>query len=38
MAVAVNQSISSFDHAFMQIIDNEEFWEEKDHFHLVEKK
>ena len=38
MAVAVNQSISSFDHAFMQIIDNEEFWEEKDHFHLVERK
>ncbi len=38
MAVAVEQPISSFDHAFMQIIDHEDFWEEKDHFYFVERK
>ena len=38
MAVAADQSVSSFDHAFMQIIDHEDFWEEKDHFYFVERK
>ena len=38
MAVAVDQSVPSFDHAFMQIIDHEDFWEEKDHFYFVERK
>ena len=38
MAVAVEQPVQSFDHSFMQIIDHEDFWEEKDHFYFVEKK
>ena len=38
MAVAVDQPVQSFDHSFMQIIDHEDFWEEKDHFYFVEKK
>ncbi len=38
MAVSVGQSIPSFDHSFMQIIDHEDFWEEKDHFYFVERK
>ena len=38
MAVSVEQSIPSFDHSFMQIIDHEDFWEEKDHFYFVERK
>ena len=28
----------SFDHYFMQIIDHEDFWEEKDHFYFVKRK
>ena len=38
MSVAVNQSISSFDHPFCQIIDHRDFWEDKEHFYFVEKK
>tara|TARA_Y100001970_G_scaffold66808_1_gene85240 strand:+ start:7371 stop:8552 length:1182 start_codon:yes stop_codon:yes gene_type:complete len=38
MSVAVDQPVSSFDHPFMQIIDHDDFWEEKDHFYFVEKK
>ena len=38
MAVAVDQPVQSFDHSFMQIIDHEDFWEEKDHFYFVQKK
>lgn len=38
MAIAAQQPIASFEHSFMQIIDHEDFWEEKDHFYFVERK
>ena len=38
MAVAAQQPVSSFEHSFMQIIDHEDFWEEKDHFYFVKRK
>lgn len=30
--------VASFDHSFLPVIDHEDFWEDKDHFFLVEKK